>query len=143
MNLTFREKSLWLLLLSLLVANGMYFASVLPTRLSNVAPTHVAMFVGMLILLVIVQVAGQAILAIANRRELAGPIQSDERDALIKLKSSRLASYVLATGVFCSLCVALLVPGNFAFVHVLLAFWVLAQAVEISLQLVLYHQGAH
>ncbi|WP_159017590.1 hypothetical protein [Cognatiluteimonas profundi] len=143
MNLTFREKSLWLLLLSLLVANGIYFASVLPTRLANVAPTHVATFVGMLILLIIFQIVGQTILAIANRRELAGPIQSDERDALIKLKSSRLASYVLVTGVFCSLCVALLVPGNFAFVHVLLAFWVLAQAMEISLQLVLYHRGAN
>ena len=143
MNLSFREKSLWLLLLSLIVAFGVYLASILPLRLANVAPTHVGSFVGMLILLVIIQVVGQTLLAIASRRELASPIQSDERDTLIKLKSMRLASYVLATGVFVSICVALLVPGNFAFVHVLLAFWVLAQAVEIVFQLVLYRRGAN
>lgn len=143
MNLSFREKSLWLLLLSLTVAFGVYFASVLPLHLANVAPTHVGSFMGMLILLVIIQVVGQTLLAIANRRELASAIQTDERDTLIKLKSMRLASYVLATGVFLSICVALLVPGNFAFVHVLLAFWVLAQAVEIVFQLILYRRGAN
>ncbi len=143
MNISFREKSLWLLLLSLIVVFGVYFVSVLPVRSSNVAPTHVGSFVGMLILLVVIQIIGQTLLAIANRRELASRIQSDERDALIKLKSMRLASYVLATGIFLSICVALVVPGNFAFVHVLLAFWVLAQAVEIVFQLIFYRQGAN
>jgi hypothetical protein len=141
MHLTFREKSLWFLLLSLVVAFGAYFSSVLPARLANIAPAQVMTFVCMLILLVIVEVVGQVMLVIASRRELAAPIQSDERDALINLRSTRLASYVLATGVFCSLCVALIVPGNFAFVHVLLSFWVLAQAVEIVSQLILYRRG--
>jgi uncharacterized membrane protein len=95
----------------------------------------------MLIVLVILQIVGHAILAIASRRELTAPVQSDERDARISLKSTRLASYVLATGVFCSLCLALLVPGNFAFVHVLLAFWVLAQATGILSELVFYRRG--
>jgi len=140
-SLSFREKSLWLLLLSLLAAFGAYFAAVLPAPGPDVAADHVATFAGMLVLLVAVQVAGQAVLAIANRRELARPVQSDERDALISLKSTRLAAYVLATGVFCSLCLALVKPGNFAFMHALLAFWVLAQATEIASQLVLYRRG--
>ena len=142
MNLSFREKSLWLLLLSLIVASGWYFAAVLPAQSADVAPFHVARFIGMVILLVALQVAGQVILAIASRRELAGSVQRDERDTLIHLKSSRLASYVLTTGVFCSLSVALLVPGNFAFMHALLAFWMGAQATEIASQLVLYRRGA-
>jgi len=142
MNLTFRERSLWLVLLSLIVAFGLYFASVLPTQLTNVTPPHVMTFIGMLILLVIIQIIGNAVLAIASRRELSAKVQSDERDVLINLKSTRLASYVLTVGVFCSLCIALLVPGNFIFVHVLLAFWVLAQTVEILSQLILYRRGA-
>lgn len=141
MNLSFREKSLWLLLLSLLAVFGVYFATVLPARSADVAPVHVVNFVAMLVVLVVVQVAGHAILAIASRRELAATVQSDERDTLIHLRSSRLASYVLATGVFCSLCLALWVPGNFAFMHALLAFWVAAQATEIASQLVLYRRG--
>ena len=141
MNLSFREKSLWLLLLSLIVASGWYFAAVLPAQSADVAPFHVAKFVGMVILMVALQVAGSVILSIANRRELAAAVQSDERDALISLKSTRLASHVLTIGVFCSLSVALQVPGNFAFMHVLLAFWMGAQATEIASQLVLYRRG--
>jgi DMSO reductase anchor subunit len=141
MRLTFREKSLWLLLLSLLAIFGVYFASVLPTPSAQVTPGNVMTFVGMLIVLVVLQVVGQAILAIASRRELSASVQSDERDALISLKGTRLASYVLTTGVFCSLCLALFVPGNFAFVHVLLAFWVLAQATELLSRLVFYRRG--
>lgn len=142
MRLTFREKNLILLLLSLVTAFGIYFASVLPGQSTHIAPNHVIAFLGMLILLVVLQIIGNTILAIASRRELSAAVQSDERDGLISLKATRLASYVLATGVFFSLCVAVLIPGNFAFVHVLLAFWVLAQATEIVSQLVFYRRGA-
>jgi hypothetical protein len=141
MSLTFREKSLWLLLLSLVVAFGVYFASALSATSTYVAPVHVSAFIGMLIVLVVIQIVGHAVLAIASRRELSAAIQCDERDALIRLKSTQRASYVLAVGVFCSLCIAVLVPGNFVFVHVLLAFWVLAQATEIVSQLILYRRG--
>lgn len=142
MNLSFREKSLWLLLASLCAVFAVYFASVLPARSPQVAPADIAAFIGTVIVLVAIQVVGHTVLAIASRRELAASVQSDERDELIRLKGARLASYVLAVGVFCSLCLAVLVPGNFVFVHVLLAFWVVAQATEILSQLVLYRRGA-
>ena len=142
MHLTFREKSLWLLLLSLVATFGIYFASVLPTQSTQIAPSHIMAFLGMLIVLVVLQIVGHTILAIASHRELSATVQSDERDALISLKATRLGSYVLATGVFCALCMAVLIPGNFAFAHVLLAFWVLAQATETISQLVFYRRGA-
>lgn len=141
MSLTFREKSLWLLLLSLVVVFGAYFATALSTASAHVAPVHVVAFICMLIVLVAIQIVGHAVLAIASRRELAASIQSDERDTLISLKSTQRASYVLAVGVFFSLCLAVFVPGNFVFAHVLLAFWVLAQATEILSQLILYRRG--
>jgi len=142
MHLTFREKSLGLLLLSLVATFGIYFASVLPTQSTQIAPSHVMAFLGMLIVLVVLQIVGHTILAITSRRELSAAVQSDESDALISLKATRLGSYVLATGVFCALCMAVLIPGNFAFAHVLLAFWVLAQATETISQLVFYRRGA-
>lgn len=141
MSLTFREKSLWLLLLSLLVAFGAYLATAFSAASANVALVHVADFIGMVIALVIFQVVSHILLAIASHRELAASIQSDERDDLIRLKSTQRASYVLGVGVFFSLCLAVLVAGNFVFVHVLLAFWVLAQATEIVSQLILYRRG--
>ncbi len=73
---------------------------------------------------------------------MEGRHQTDERDRLIGLKSTRNGSYVLATGVFLSLSSAVLTKGNFVFTHLLLGFWVLAQLVEIGSQLVLYRRSA-
>lgn|SRR5690606_36990330 len=141
MNITFREKSLWLLLVSLCAAFGIYFAVALPNASPQVKPTEIAAFIGIIVVLVVVQIISHTLLGIASRRELAANIQADERDALVRLKGTQVGSYVLAVGVFFSLCVGVFVKGNFAFVHVLLAFWVLAQATEYATQLVLYRQS--
>ena len=42
--------------------------------------------------------------------------------------------------VLVALCVSLVAEGNFLFTHVLLAFWVLAELVDIGSQLVLYRR---
>jgi hypothetical protein len=137
MSLSFQEKSLWLMFVSLIVAFSFYFATVLPTDAVNVMPHQVVLFTLAIVLLVIVQVAGHVIIAIMDRQT-----KTDERDKLIALKGTRNAAYTLAVVVFCALCVALLTPGNFIFVHVLLGGWVLAQLVEIGSQLFLYRRGA-
>lgn len=141
MGITFREKSLWLLLVSLCVAFGVYFAFALSNASAQVEPTQVAAFIGIIVVFVVAQIIGHALLGIASRRELTAKIETDERDVLIRLKSSELSSYVLAVGVFFSLCVGVFVSGNFVFVHVLLAFWVLAQVTEYATQLILYRRG--
>ena len=87
--------------------------------------------------LVIFQIVGHALIAILDRRT-----ETDERDRLIGLKGSRNAGFVLATGVACSLWLAVITTGNFLFTHVLLAFWVLAELVGIATQLVLHRRGA-
>ncbi len=137
MGSSFREKSLWLMLVSLVLGFGVYFALVLPNAVLNVMPGQMALFVLAVVLLVILQIAGHIVIALFDRRT-----EADERDRMIGLKGTRNAAYVLATGVFFALCAALWTPGNFVFSHVLLGFWVLAQAVETGSQLVMYRQGA-
>ena len=137
MNLSFREKSLWLMLVSLVGVFTFYFATVLPSHAINVAPSQVAMFVLAVVILVIVAVMGHIVIAIVDRRAAA-----DERDRLVELKGKRNASYVLATGVFFALCVPLFTTGTFLFTHLLLGFWVLAELVDIGSQLRLLRQGA-
>ena len=137
MDLSFHEKSLWLMFVSLIAVFGGYFAAVLPTSAVNVMPYQVALFVLAVVLLVIAQIIGNVVIAIADRRT-----GTDERDRSIALKGTRNAGYVLATGVFFALCAALLTSGNFVFTHLLLAFWVLAQLVEIGSQIFLYRRGA-
>lgn len=137
MHLSFQEKSLWLMFVSLVGIFGFYFATVLPVSAMNVLPHQVVVFGLAVVLLVIMQIVGHIMIALMDRRT-----ETDERDRLIELKGTRNAAYVLATGVFLALCAALLTRGNFVFTHVLLEFWVLAQLVEIGSQLLLYRRGA-
>lgn len=137
MDLSFREKSLWLMLVTLVVSFGFYFVTVLPPRATVVLPHQVILFVIAVVMLVVMQIVGHIFIAIVDRRA-----DTDERDRLIELKGTRNASYVLATGVFVALCAAMVTDGNFVFTHLLLASWVLAQMVEIGSQLFLHQRGA-
>jgi len=134
---TFQQKRLWLMLAGLGACFGAYFAAVLPARTSVVLPDQMALFVAAIVALVLIQIAGHVAIAIVDRRQ-----ETDERDRLIELLGSRIAAWVLATGVFASLCVALVADGNFAFTHLLLGSWVLAEMVGIAAKLILYRRGA-
>jgi hypothetical protein len=137
MDLSFQEKSLWVMFMGLIAAFGFYFIAVLPAHGVNVMPHQVLLFIFALALLVIMQILGHAIMAIQDRRT-----EVDERARLIELKGNRNGSWVLATGVFFALCAAVFTEGNFLFTHLLLGFWVLAQLVEIGSQLALHRRGA-
>lgn len=141
MPMSFREKSQWIVLVTVVAVYAAYFADVLPGHGADVAPADMARFGGAVALLVVLQVVGQAVLGIAARRELAQGVQHDERDTRIDLRASRISSHVLAAGVVAALVVALQVPGNFAFVHVLFGALVLSHACEVAVRLVLYRRG--
>lgn len=137
MGLSFQEKSLWLMFVSLVGVFGFYFVTVLPANGADVMPSQMVLFTVAVVMLVILQVGGHIVIAIVDRRT-----QTDERDRLTGLKGTRNAAYVLATGVFLALCAAMVTDGNFVFTHLLLGFWVLAQLVEIGSQLFLYERGS-
>jgi hypothetical protein len=134
--MTFTEKSLGLVGGSLALVFGLYFWWVLPAPGPDILPGQVVFFGAMVAVLVALQVAGHALIAIRDRR-----VTTDERDRLIGLIGQRNGGFVLATGVFLSLCVAVFTSGNFLFMHVLLAFWVLAELTSIATKLWLYRRG--
>jgi len=136
-GISFQEKSLWLSMVALIVSFGLYLIAVLPARSDFVLPSQAVLFALVVVLVVITQIAGNVVITIIDRRT-----ETDERDRLIELMGARNGGYVLATGVFFALCTALVTPGNFAFTHLLLGFWVLAQLTEIGSQLFLYRRGA-
>lgn len=142
--MSFQEKSLWLLFVTLTGIFGVYFAVVLPMKATSVQPGQVGLFIVLVVLLVAIEVVGSIGMAIYGKLtgSMEGRHDTDERDTLIELKSTRNGAYVLALGVVCSLCAALVIEGNFAFTHVLLGFWVLAQLVEIGSQLFMYRRSA-
>jgi hypothetical protein len=132
--MSFQEKSLWLMFVSLAGAFVYYFVKVLPAAGPDVQPDQVVLFVVAVVLAVV--------MAIGRGDRARGPADVDgRRDRLIQLKGTRNAAWVLATGVFLALCAALLTEGNFVFTHVLLGAWVVAQLVEIGSQLVMYRRA--
>ena len=141
MSMSFQEKSLWLSLAGLLLAFGGYFFSAYETVLSpsaakDVQPEQAGLFIAATVVLVTILVAGHVVIALLDRRT-----ETDERDRSIELRGGRYGSYVLATGVFLTLCTSLTAEGNAVMAHVLLGFWVIAQGVEIVSQLVMYRRG--
>lgn len=135
--MSFQEKSLWLVFVSLVGVFGFYFATVLPVETADVEPHQVVLFAVAVVMLVITQILGHVVIAIVDRRT-----DRDERDRLIELKGTRNGAHVLATGVCFALGAALLTPGNFVFTHVLLGFWVVAQLTEVGSQLIAYRRGS-
>lgn len=142
MSMTFQEKSLWVTLAGLLVVSAGYTYSTYMTILHmpatrDVMPQQAGLFMAATIMLVIILVAGHIVIALLDRRT-----EPDERDRSIELRGGRYGSFVLATGIFLTLCTALVTEGNAVMAHVLLGSWVLAQVVEIVSQLVLYRRGS-
>jgi uncharacterized membrane protein YccF (DUF307 family) len=136
MDLSFHQKSLWVLFGGLICAFGFYFATVLKAPTVDITPHQLGLFSVAVAALVVMQIVGHVIVAVADRRT-----DADERDRLITLKGTRNGAHVLETGVFVALCTALLTRGNFLIANVLLAFWVLAELAKIGSRLWLYHRG--
>lgn len=141
MTMTFQEKSLWLTLVALVVAFGGVFRSVWSTLLPapvarDLLPQETGLFLSATLLMVMIVVVGHVVIAIVDRRT-----ETDERGRWIELRGQRIGSFVLAVGVFMTLCAALVTEGNAVMAHLLLGSWVLAQAVETVAQLVLYRRG--
>lgn len=140
--MSFREKSQWVVLVTVATVYGGYFIEVLPPQGADVAAVDLARFAGAALLLVALQIAAHVALAIHARRELERGVQEDERDRMIGLRASRLSGFMLASGAFAALATGVLIPGNFAFVHVLLGALVLSQLCEAAMQVILYRRGA-
>ena len=138
MDLSFREKFEYVVIVGLLAVYGHYFFRVLPPMGSDIFPEQITLLVGLLVLLVLIFIVGAIALAVQAR---SNAVPDDERDKLITLKSMRNAYFLLAGGAVTAIVSALVTEGNFWFVHVLLVTLVLAQLLESLSRLYYYRQG--
>lgn len=144
--MSFREKSLWVMLFAMGIAAFFYGHAVayvghvqfesLPFRAMTVDAPMVAMFHIAVAVLVAFAILGHLLIVLFDQRT-----DEDERDRLIALKGARVGGVVLAIGVFLSLWLAVVSSGNFGFTQLLLSFWVLAQMSDYAVQLWLQRQG--
>jgi hypothetical protein len=134
-GLSFREKSLWISLLSTVAVYVYYFWRAL--AVGDRDPARAGMLFAMVVVLLIaVQVVGHVALAVHRR-----PEREDERDRRIATLAARNGYYVLMTGVWFGLGVAALSLGTFWYAHALLLAVVVAEVVKSGSQLVYHRRG--
>lgn len=94
--MSFREKSAWISILSMLGIYGLYFWSVIHSA-PQAGGFHFGGLLGTIIALVVVQVVLTVAVAVFTPKEARAP--RDERDKVIELRAMRVAYAGLSTGV--------------------------------------------
>ncbi|WP_328475069.1 hypothetical protein OHA21_17315 [Actinoplanes sp. NBC_00393] len=140
--MSFPQKSALTMTAILVVVFGFYFALVLGPVAGTPAPARDFAFTALLILagavVVVLAAATHIVLAIVFRREVDA---HDERDRLIDLRSTRVAAYILAAGVFGGIGLAMVQADGFWIAQALIAALVVAEIADGLTKLTLYRRG--
>ncbi|PCJ51693.1 MAG: hypothetical protein COA70_13665 [Planctomycetota bacterium] len=135
---SYEEKSVWIQLLTILAVLGAYFAQALSMLLDGNLDlaAYTWSFLGSLVVLVIVQVAGHVFTAL-----MAKPEQADERDSLIAWKSESRSSWIMGVGILSAISAMLLEVETVWVAHLLLLSLCLSEVCKDVLQIVAYRRG--
>ncbi len=135
---SFEERSVWIQLISLLLALGGYFivAGQMLAHGVLALPAYVPLFVVAVVLMVVVMVAGHIAAAVAAR-----PDGRDERDRLIEWRAESNAAWLVGAGVIVGITAMVLAVPNVWVAHLLLLSLFLSEVMKLVLQLVYYRRG--
>lgn len=139
--MSFREKSIWVSLVVILLAFGYYFINAfnLLTDPDAYDGQLVGWFIGIVVVIIILEVTLHIVLAIASRKEAEA--DEDEREHLIELKATRFSYFILASGVFFAMASAVLGQSAAVMATIILFFFVLAEVIGYATQLVYLRRG--
>jgi hypothetical protein len=156
MNMSFREKSIWISLISTLLIFGDYFLNIialgnLPEQVAKTAALELS--IRAFVLIIIVEIIFQTMLAVSNRK--AAKLGADERDKLFEYKGNNFGYTVLVIGVLMTLgrMVSLEISPEFIeqfkvlnipflTAHILLFSFIFSEVVRFSAQLY-YYRSSH
>ena len=141
MNLSYREKIIWISLISTVLIFGYYFFQAF--RVFNNPDientTLVSLFIGVVILISIIQVVLIIILSIVNKKEAEKG--GDERDKLIEAKATKISYFILSAGAWTTAFGILITSSAFILINVLIFFLIIAEIVGFSMQLIYHRRG--
>ena len=138
MNASFEEKSVWIVLTSMVVLYSAYYF-VAARMWANGADTliaYVPLFVIIVIALSTVLVVAHIVAAIVSR-----PEGRDERDKLIGWRAESNSSWVLATGVLLAIAHMVISPDTVLTAHILLMSLIASEILKAVMQIVYYRRG--
>jgi hypothetical protein len=135
---SFAEKSVWIQLIGVAVALGLYFvvAGWMLARGITILPAFAGVFVVALVLLVAILVGGHLVAALVGRPEPA-----DVRDREIEGRAESRTGWILATGVLGAIGALVVTVEPVWVAHLLLLSLYLSELARLALQLVYYRRG--
>lgn len=136
--MSFREKTAWISLISIVGIYAWYFWSVLHSP--KLGGPHYGSLLGTVIALAIVQTVLTTAVAIFAPREARAP--RDEREKLIDMRATRFAYAVLAGSIACACFFAGFNPPVIFSTNALLFILVLAEILRSGGQILQYRRGA-
>ena len=137
--MSFREKSAWISMLSLLLIYGYYFWSVIKAG-PQTGGFRFGGLLGTIVALVVIQVVLTIAVAIYSPKDARAP--RDERDKLIELRAMRVAYAGLATSVAMACFFGAFDPPILFNTNALLFILVTAEILRSACQIVQYRRGA-
>lgn len=145
--MSFREKTHWVALVTMIIAFGWYFLTIAPVLIAETpASTDVLQLgasagtlIATTLIVILVMSVATAIVAIRNRAEVH--LKEDERDRTIHRHGAFLAYYPMVIGTWC--CIGLIFSGvsQPVLLNLLLAMVVGAELLRIGSQIWLYRRG--
>jgi hypothetical protein len=137
--MSFREKTAWISMLSMLAIYGFYFWSVLHAG-PQVSGFHFGGLLATIIALVVVQTVLTIGAAVLSPKEAKAP--RDEREKLIELRAMRVAYSGLATSVALACFFGAFDPPILFNTNALLFILVTAEILRSACQIIQYRRGA-
>ena len=136
MTLTFKEKSLWIQIITLALVFGGYFLT-MNYNIEQAFPSNLILhYIWLIVVFIALNILAHIFAAAFNKPEC-----EDERDKLIELKATRIKAFLLATGIVFAILASLILENQFLTINLLLLFLVFSEVITKAIQLFYYQKG--
>ncbi len=137
--MSFREKSAWIFLISILLVGGFFFLHVPWTLRPSADPRLAGGLFYCVVALVVIEVIAHVVIAIRAPEDARTP--RDERERLIDLKAIRAAHYVYVTGTLLAVATLHLGGNAVAMGYGVVLALVIGEAVKNGTRILLHRRG--
>jgi hypothetical protein len=142
MNVSFKEKSVWISLVIHLLVFIAYFSQIYHGLINGTLDKAgiFGLFIAAVIYVIVLEIISHIVIAVLNRKDANQP--SDERDRLFSIKAGNISGWVLGAGVLTIAAQIFIVEINPLWVANLLLFAVfVSQIASYAMQLFYYRRG--
>ena len=137
--MSFREKSAWIFLISILLVSGFFLLHVPWTLTPSSCPHMVQGLLYCIIALVVIEIVAHIVVAIRAPEDARAP--KDERERLIDLKAIRVGHYVYVVGSFLAVSTIHLGANVIALGYGILFAFVIGELVNYALRIHYHRRG--